>query len=354
MTDVNGGNVAVIVYREDEAWDTEVLPVALTEDLTGLIHALRQQPSIGGTIGLVAVGDDFFVALRVLGGQVSVFLSDLTAAVDWPLARQVLEYLDIPIPGEDDLDQVLPAGDMSIFADLGMDEMDLGALVRRPGPVPGRGAGQHRAQARLRPGAGPRPGRRARALSHAWPTGYRGRLRAGDARRARGGRRGDRPGSRRRARWARSCWIRRATIIGRGQQPARGGQRPHRARRDRRARAGGRAAGGWRLGGCTLVVTLEPCTMCAGAVLAARMDRLVYGAADPRAGAAGSLWDVLRDRRLGQQTEVIGGVLAEECARLLREFFAGRRRAADSACLASVSSTGSVSRSGRLSGGGVA
>ena len=128
MTDVNGGNVAVIVYREDEAWDTEVLPVRLTEDLAGLVHALRQQPSIGGTIGLVAVGDDFFVALRLLGRQVSVFLSDLTAAVDWPLARQVLEYLEIPVPGEDDLDQVLPAGDMSIFADLGVDEMDLGAL----------------------------------------------------------------------------------------------------------------------------------------------------------------------------------------------------------------------------------
>jgi putative tRNA adenosine deaminase-associated protein len=128
MTDVNGGNVAVIVYREDDAWDTEVLPVALTEDLKGLIHALRQQPSVGGTIGLVAVGDDFFVALRVLGGEVSVFLSDLTAAVDWPLASQILEYLDIPVPGEDDLDQVLPAGEMSIFADLGVDEMDLGAL----------------------------------------------------------------------------------------------------------------------------------------------------------------------------------------------------------------------------------
>ena len=129
MTDVTDGDVAVIVYREDETWDTEVLPTALTEDLSGLIHALRQQPSIGGTIGLVTVGDDFFVALRVIGGQVSVFLSDLTAAADWPLARQVLEYLDIPVPGDDDLDQVLPAGDMSIFADLGIDEMDLGALA---------------------------------------------------------------------------------------------------------------------------------------------------------------------------------------------------------------------------------
>ncbi|HUY48626.1 MAG TPA: nucleoside deaminase [Streptosporangiaceae bacterium] len=86
-----------------------------------------------------------------------------------------------------------------------------------------------------------------------------------------------------------------------------------------------RQAGGWRLDGCTLVVTLEPCTMCAGALTAARMSRLVYGAPDPRAGAAGSLWDVLRDRRLGQRTEVIGGVLAAECAALLREFFADRR-----------------------------
>jgi tRNA(adenine34) deaminase len=90
-------------------------------------------------------------------------------------------------------------------------------------------------------------------------------------------------------------------------------------------RAAAAAAAGWRLAGCTLVVTLEPCTMCAGAISAARLERLVYGAADPRAGAAGSLWDVLRDRRLDQQTEVISGVLEGECGRLLREFFASRR-----------------------------
>lgn len=81
----------------------------------------------------------------------------------------------------------------------------------------------------------------------------------------------------------------------------------------------------WRLDGCTLVVTLEPCTMCAGAMTAARVKRLVYGAADPRAGAAGSLWDVLRDRRLPHRVEVVGGVLEDECAALLRDFF-GRRR----------------------------
>jgi tRNA(adenine34) deaminase len=81
----------------------------------------------------------------------------------------------------------------------------------------------------------------------------------------------------------------------------------------------------WRLDGCTLVVTLEPCTMCAGAAAAARLDRLVYGAADPREGAAGSLWDVLRDRRLPHRVEVIGGILENECADLLRQFFARRR-----------------------------
>jgi tRNA(adenine34) deaminase len=90
-------------------------------------------------------------------------------------------------------------------------------------------------------------------------------------------------------------------------------------------RQAARALRRWRLDSCTLVVTLEPCTMCAGAVIAARIERLVYGAPDPSAGAAGSLWDVLRDRRLTHRAEVIGGVLEEECAELLRGFF-GRRR----------------------------
>jgi tRNA(adenine34) deaminase len=81
----------------------------------------------------------------------------------------------------------------------------------------------------------------------------------------------------------------------------------------------------WRLDGCTLVVTLEPCTMCSGALISARIRRLVYGAADPRAGAAGSLWDVVRDRRLGPAVEVIGGVLAADCGSLLTSFFERRR-----------------------------
>ena len=91
-------------------------------------------------------------------------------------------------------------------------------------------------------------------------------------------------------------------------------------------RQAARTLGRWRLTGLTLVVTLEPCTMCAGAVTASRLGRLVYGAEDPKAGAVGSLWDVLRDTRLNHRPEVIGGVLAGECGAVLREFFAARRR----------------------------
>ncbi|MEP6852995.1 MAG: tRNA adenosine(34) deaminase TadA [bacterium] len=90
-------------------------------------------------------------------------------------------------------------------------------------------------------------------------------------------------------------------------------------------RAAGAALGRWRLTGCTLVVTLEPCTMCAGAVVLSRVDRLAFGAWDPKAGAVGSLWDVVRDRRLNHRPEVIAGVRGEECQQLLSDFFAGRR-----------------------------
>jgi tRNA(adenine34) deaminase len=83
--------------------------------------------------------------------------------------------------------------------------------------------------------------------------------------------------------------------------------------------------GGWRLDGCTLVVTLEPCTMCAGATVLARVDRLVLGAWDPKAGAVSSLWDLVRDRRLNHRVAVVGGVREVECAALLEDFFRSRR-----------------------------
>ncbi len=90
-------------------------------------------------------------------------------------------------------------------------------------------------------------------------------------------------------------------------------------------RAAAAALGEWRLTGCTLVVTLEPCTMCAGAAVQSRLARVVYGATDEKAGAAGSLWDVLRDRRLNHRPEVISGIQSEQSTTLLRTFFTTRR-----------------------------
>ncbi|MGN6606978.1 MAG: tRNA adenosine(34) deaminase TadA [Jatrophihabitans sp.] len=90
-------------------------------------------------------------------------------------------------------------------------------------------------------------------------------------------------------------------------------------------RRAGAVLGDWQLTGCTLAVTLEPCTMCAGALVLARVARLVFGAWDPKAGAVGSLWDVVRDRRLNHRPEVVGGVREDECGALLQAFFAERR-----------------------------
>ena len=90
-------------------------------------------------------------------------------------------------------------------------------------------------------------------------------------------------------------------------------------------REAGRVTGDWRLTGCTLAVTLEPCTMCAGALVLARVDRLVFGAFDDKAGAVGGIWDVVRDPRLNHRVEVVSGVRSAECSNLLSDFFRERR-----------------------------
>ena len=90
-------------------------------------------------------------------------------------------------------------------------------------------------------------------------------------------------------------------------------------------RAAASARGGWRLEECTLVVTLEPCVMCAGALMLARIRRVVLGAWDPKAGACGSVWDLVRDRRATHRVEVIGGIREQECSQILLDFFAGHR-----------------------------
>ncbi len=114
-------------------------------------------------------------------------------------------------------------------------------------------------------------------------------------------------------------------VVGRGHNVREADGDPTGHAEVRALREAAAALGEWRLAGCTLVVTLEPCTMCAGALVLARVDRLVYGAEDPKAGAVGSLWDVVRDRRLNHRPEVVGGILAAECADLLRTFFRDQR-----------------------------
>ncbi|HEX4700165.1 MAG TPA: nucleoside deaminase [Actinomycetes bacterium] len=114
-------------------------------------------------------------------------------------------------------------------------------------------------------------------------------------------------------------------VIGRGRNVREAENDPTGHAEVRALRAAAVTFGTWRLDGCSLVVTLEPCTMCAGALVLARVSRLVYGAVDPKAGAVGSLWDVVRDRRLNHRPEVVPGVLADESGELLRRFFETRR-----------------------------
>ena len=115
------------------------------------------------------------------------------------------------------------------------------------------------------------------------------------------------------------------TVVGSGHNDREGAGDPTAHAEVLALRTAAASVGSWRLTGCTLVVTLEPCTMCAGALVLARVDRVVYGAADPKAGAAGSLWDVVRDRRLNHRPEVVAGVRADECSAVLRAFFEDRR-----------------------------
>ena len=118
---------ALVAYREEGVWQVEEIDDGLTADLDDLAVELRRYPGDGGSLGLVSVDEDFFVLVRVLGPQVRLLLSDVTAATDWPIARSVVDHLALPLP-DDDEDQE-PAGDLGIVADLGMGAMDMGALL---------------------------------------------------------------------------------------------------------------------------------------------------------------------------------------------------------------------------------
>ena len=120
---------AVLVYREEQAWQVGVMPDRVTQDLDQLIAAVRRQPGENGSFALVDVADEFFVVVRVQMGRLKLLLSDVTAAIAWDLAAQVLDELQLDMPGDGDLEDVWPVGDLGIFADLGLDEMELGAIL---------------------------------------------------------------------------------------------------------------------------------------------------------------------------------------------------------------------------------
>ncbi len=120
---------AVIAYRELGRWQVELLPDAVTRDLEALLTAVRSQPAGSSALALVDVADEFFVAARVLQGHVRLLLSDVTAALDWDLAAQVLDHLGVDVPDDDDEAEVEPAGDLDLFDDLGLDALELEELL---------------------------------------------------------------------------------------------------------------------------------------------------------------------------------------------------------------------------------
>ena len=264
---------AVAAYREDGRWVVATLPPSAADGLDRLVHAIRQQPGEGGSIGMVSVADDFFIAVRVFGDDERILLSDVTAARGLAAgAARSSSGSSSRCRTRTTSTPMQPAGDLAVFADLGVPAMEVAMLcedadlypdemldsIASAGSASARSSGSDDLDAGAGLDAGRRPGvRRGDAA--------RARRGAGDRRprddRRRPGRRGRaRPGRHRRSR--------------RGRNAARARRRPDRARRGGGAarRRPARSAA-WRLDGCTLVVTLEPCTMCAGAIVLARVDR---------------------------------------------------------------------------------
>ena len=122
-----GVDFVLVAYREEGLWQLQELEAEKAADLDGFAVELRRYPGDGGALGLVSIDEDFFLLVRVLGAEVRLLLSDVTAATDWPLAASVVEHLDLPLP--DDEEDQEPAGDLGIVSDLGMGAMDMGALL---------------------------------------------------------------------------------------------------------------------------------------------------------------------------------------------------------------------------------
>jgi putative tRNA adenosine deaminase-associated protein len=124
---LDGIDFALAAYREEGVWQLQEVADTVLSDIETLSNALRRLPGDGGALGLVAIDEDFFVVVRVVGASVRALLSDVTAADEWDLARSALEFLRVPLAEEDD--EQVPAGDLDLLADLGMHAMDMGVLI---------------------------------------------------------------------------------------------------------------------------------------------------------------------------------------------------------------------------------
>ena len=124
-----GVDFAVVAYREEGDWQIQELDVDRIDDLDSLVAELRRWPGDGGCLGMLAIDEDFFLLVRVAGEQTKVLLSDVTAAMDWPISRSALDFLGIPLPEAEDEEDPVPAGDPGIVADLGLGVMDMGVLL---------------------------------------------------------------------------------------------------------------------------------------------------------------------------------------------------------------------------------
>lgn len=126
MADDGGVDFVLAAYREEGNWQVEALPRHVADDLDVLLTVLRQRPGDDGALGLVSVDEDFFIAVRVHGATTHYLLSDVTAATDWPIARAVLQRLELPMP--EDEERVQPAGDLGVFAHYGVESMTAAAI----------------------------------------------------------------------------------------------------------------------------------------------------------------------------------------------------------------------------------
>jgi putative tRNA adenosine deaminase-associated protein len=127
VADSNEETWAVVVFSDGAGWQVGQLPPGVAGDLVDVEQAVKGQ--LPGSFALVDVADDFFIVVRNQGGQLRFLLSDVTASSEWELAAQVMDRLELDIPDEDDLEEVLPAGDLDLFDDLGLDAMELGAIL---------------------------------------------------------------------------------------------------------------------------------------------------------------------------------------------------------------------------------